>query len=277
MPPFTFLESAYQLHFYLCFKTQSLKPLLQQDLVQRTIAEVCERERYHLLESQMRPDHLKLLLSLRPNQAVSRVVKMLKGNVGREYGLSCPGGLSSQSASRLWAKGYFAATSGKVNLDLTRAYVENQAPHHGYKGEWSQRLRFRNEQFKSPAFEIAHCLAILNYHVVLATQDRIPLFDEKIAGKLFPYILKIGERHSFAIDRVTFMPDHVHLLLQAIPGVSIEQCVLALMNNTQQWMLKHYRGALKETNAWDVWRPSFYAGSVGEYSTAQVKRFLGGN
>jgi len=276
MPPFTSVESAYQLHFYLCFKTYSLKPLLKEDLVQGIVSEVCERERYHLLESQLRPDYVKLLLSLKPNQAVSRVVQMLKGNVAREYGLRSPTGLSSENARRLWAKGYFAVTSGKVNLDSARAYVENQAPHHGYKGEWSQRLRFRNEQFKSPAFDIAHCLAILNYHVVLATQDRVSLFDEVIAGKLFPYMLKVGDKHNFAIDRVTFMPDHVHLLLQAIPSVSIEQCALALMNNTQQWMVKHYSGTLKQTTAWDVWRPSFYAGSVGRYSTAQVKRFLAG-
>jgi hypothetical protein len=49
------------------------------------------------------------------------------------------------------------------------------------------------------------------------------------------------------------------------------------MNNTQQWMMKRYLGVLKETDGWNVWQPSFYAGTVGEHTTAQVKRFLGGN
>ena len=68
-----------------------------------------------------------------------------------------------------------------------------------------------------------------------------------------------------------------HLIIEAVPNVSVNDCALALLNNTQQWMEKRYWGVLKETGAWEVWQPSFYAGTVGEYSTAQVKRFLGGS
>jgi hypothetical protein len=47
------------------------------------------------------------------------------------------------------------------------------------------------------------------------------------------------------------------------------------MNNTQQWMTKRYVGVLKETDGWNVSQPSFYAETVGDHTTAQVKRFLG--
>jgi len=98
-----------------------------------------------------------------------------------------------------------------------------------------------------------------------------------MAPNLFDYVIAIGEKHNFAIDRIGLLPDHVHLVIEATPKVSVEQCVLAILENTRHWMTKHYSGMLKQTGAWDVWQPSFYAGTVGEYSTAQVKRFLGGS
>jgi len=147
--------------------------------------------------------------------------------------------------------------------------------HHGYRGAWTQRLRFKNPEFKSPAFKPAHCVCMLNYHVVLATERRAQVFDEVIAPRLFDYILTIGAKRGFAVDRVSVLPDHVHLLIEALPNVSIYDCALGLMNNASYWMDKNYSGVVKQTGAWGVWQPSFYAGTVGEYSTAQVRRFLG--
>jgi putative transposase len=102
----------------------------------------------------------------------------------------------------------------------------------------------------------------------------LALFDETIAPQLFNYIISIGRKHKFAVDRIGLLPDHVHLLIQAVPSLSVEACALAILENTRDWMTKHHWGILKEMNAWDVWQPSFYAGTIGEYSTAQVREFL---
>lgn len=74
--------------------------------------------------------------------------------------------------------------------------------------------------------------------------------------------------HDFVIDRIGLLPDHMHLIFEGLPYISVEEYVLALMENTRYWMTKHYSGVLKQTQAWNLWQPSFYAGTVGEYSTA---------
>lgn len=172
-PFFTILDSAYQLHYYLGFRTYFRKPLFstnkEHELIKTVLDDVCLREHYHLLDNTIDKDHLRLLLSLRPDQRVSRVIQMLKGNISREFGLTCNNQLVIHRASRLWAKGYFVQSTGKVNLEAARRYVESQASHHGYQGDWSKGLKFRNEGFVSPAFNISHSLAILNYHLVLVT------------------------------------------------------------------------------------------------------------
>jgi putative transposase len=274
-PHFKALKAAYQLHFYFCFKTHCLQPLLApqsaQTLIGNVLADVCKREQYSLLETDVVDDRLRLLLSLKPTQTVARVTKMLKGNLDREFSVKIE---HDHGYRRLFARGYFARSSGKVNLEAARQYVETQAAHHGYSGLWTRPLRYRNAEFRSPAFPLAHSFCVLNYHVVLATHDRIPMFDEVIAPGLFEYAIRVGEKHGFAIERMGLVPDHFHLLLEAKSDVAVEECARALLDNTRAWMERRYWGVLKEANAWNVWQPSYYAGTVGEYTTAQVEKFL---
>lgn len=277
-PPFKSLEAAYQLHFYLLFKTPYLRPLLtgklEQCLIASVVEEVCARAQYHLLDLSLTPNYLRLLVSLKPDQPISRVIKTVKGNLSYQFGVNFPEQLRRLNARTLLARGYFARSSGKVNLETARRYVETQAFHHGYRGVWTKPLSCRNPTFKSPAFKLAHCLCMLDYHVVVATQSRTPLFDEVIAPRLFDYLIKIGRKDGFALDRMGLVPDHIHLIFEALPSVTVQQCVLAILNNTHHWMEKYHWGVLKQTGAWDVWQPSFYAGTVGEFSTAQIRQFL---
>lgn len=278
-PHFKALRAAYQLHYYLCFKTHYLRPMLHSNrvrqLVNDIVADVCSREQYHLLESDMTDDHLRLLLSLEPTQTVSRAVQMLKGNVNQKFTELFPRELEHNCTSVLWARGYFARSSGRVDIDVVRNYLASQVSHHGYRGNWTEALEYQNPNFKSPAFSMAHCVCKLDYHLVLVTQNRLPIFDEAIAPGLFDYITLIGKKHQFVIDRISLLPDHLHLIFEARPTVSVESCARAILENTHYWMGKNYCGVLKQTNGWDLWQHSFYAGTVGEYTTAQVKQFLG--
>jgi REP-associated tyrosine transposase len=262
----------------LWFKTHYRRPLLltenTRSLVYDVLSEVATREDYHLLDTDIGQDNLRLLISLKSSQSVSDAVKLLKGNVSRQFGLVFEDKLNAYRCRSLWAKGFFARSSGKVNLTRARNYLDSQAVHHGYKGTWTRELSFRNPAFRSPAFKLAHSLCMLDYHFVVATQDRLPLLDEGIAPRLFEYIMAIGRKHHFAVDRIGVMPDHMHLIIESVPSLSAEECVRAVLENTRHWMTKHYSGVLRQMNAWNVWEPSFYAGTVGEYSTAQVRQFL---
>ena len=58
--------------------------------------------------------------------------------------------------------------------------------------------------------------------------------------------------------------------------MSPEEYAFAILNNTCHWMERKFAGVLKETGAWNVWQPSYYVGTVGEYTTAQVDSFVRG-
>ena len=48
--------------------------------------------------------------------------------------------------------------------------------------------------------------------LVLVTKFRAPLFDKAIAPGLFDYVLAVGRKHGFAVDRMSLLPDHMCLL-----------------------------------------------------------------
>jgi putative transposase len=70
-------------------------------------------------------DHVHLLLSVPPHLAVSELVQRLKGRSSRRL-LEEFGELSRQYWGRhMWARGYFAVSTGNVTDEVIRQYIES--------------------------------------------------------------------------------------------------------------------------------------------------------
>jgi len=72
-------------------------------------------------------DHVHLLVSVPPNQSVSELVKRLKGRSSRKM-LQEYDELRREFWGRhLWARGYFAASTGNVTDEIVAEYIEKQS------------------------------------------------------------------------------------------------------------------------------------------------------
>jgi REP element-mobilizing transposase RayT len=100
------------------------------------------------------------------------------------------------------------------------------------------------------------------------------VFGSESGRLLAGYWLRVASKHGFAIDQVSVVPDHVHVLVRIAPTMSIEESALSLMNNAQYWMTRHYRGDLICAGIDELWQRSAYAGTCGKMTTALVKWFL---
>ena len=82
LEPFTSLSWAYQLHYYLCIGTYRHRPTLAASgsRMSDLIAEICARHDYHPLKLKSYPDHVRLLVSLRPNQTISKALQTIESN-----------------------------------------------------------------------------------------------------------------------------------------------------------------------------------------------------
>lgn len=269
--PLTELSWAYQLHYYLCFRThrrhQFFTSKIDVDVLLTVINEICNRHEYHLLQSKTFPDQFRCLVSLRPNQSISSVVQTIKANASRECGLRL------KLNTKIWARGFLATTIGKMRLDAVREYLEQQGEHHGYASRVLPPV-YCYRATNPVTLRSSHAAFELNYHLVFATYMRKGVFTSGVGQRLTEYWLKVAAKRGFAIDQLSVVPDHIHLLMRSLPSASVQECALSLLNNAQYFIAQDYPHSLIDAGLNQLWQPSAYAGTCGEVSTSLMKKWL---
>jgi putative transposase len=275
--PFQDIHCAYQLHYHFCFQTKFRRPIFSApehaECLAQTLSSICERNNYHLLEQRTDQRMFYCLLSLRPEHTISDVARTSKTNLSREFNTRFAALASSFKQNALWSRGYFVRSVGKASRKAAEMYIHNQAEHHGTRSEKTIEItRWINLQ--QPNLSVLHATFDLSYHVVLVTAGRRDVFDEDIAPALFKTVAEHAEEGGFYVERMSLLPDHIHLLIRITPSHRVKECVIAIMNHSWQFMADRYQGVLKNTGAYDLWESSCYIGTVGEATTAQIKNFL---
>jgi len=177
--PFTSLTWAYQLYYYLCFRTHRRRSLFESKGAQLTelVSGICARHNYHLLECQPHSNQLRCLVSLQPHEPISKVMQTIKTNSSREC--------SQQFALEkpVWARGFLAKSVGRVRIDPVRAYLEQQSRHHGYDSPVLPPI-YRYRAGQPVTLAAAHASFELNHHLVFATCHRQGVFSSSLGKAL---------------------------------------------------------------------------------------------
>ncbi|MDT0306069.1 IS200/IS605 family transposase [Streptomyces sp. DSM 44917] len=88
------------------------------------IREVVTEKGAWLVELEVMPDHVHLLVEVDPRFGVHRLVKAIKGRSSPVLREEFPA-LKSRLPT-LWTNNYFVATVGQAPLEVVKKYVENQ-------------------------------------------------------------------------------------------------------------------------------------------------------
>ncbi|MCB6469033.1 IS200/IS605 family transposase [Coprococcus comes] len=79
---------------------------------------------FEIIEMEVMPDHVHLLLSVDPQLSIHRTVKRIKGRSSHDLRAEFPW-LKSRIPT-LWTNSYFVSTMGGVSLAQVRKYIEDQ-------------------------------------------------------------------------------------------------------------------------------------------------------
>jgi REP element-mobilizing transposase RayT len=109
---------------------------------------------------------------------------------------------------------------------------------------------------------------------VFSTKQRKGVFTSVTGEALSRYWLGVAARRQFAIDQISIVPDHVHLIIRIVPKASIEEVTLSLLNNGQYFIGRQYPELLIENGIDQLWNASAYAGTCGEMTTALIMKWL---
>jgi REP element-mobilizing transposase RayT len=106
-----------------------------------------------------------------------------------------------------------------------------------------------------------------NYlHVVFSTKERKRLISPSMQPKLWAYMAGIARNHDFLVLANGGIEDHVHLLIQLPPVLSLAKAVSLLKSNSSSWMSEHGMSF--------AWQEGYGAFSVSASNMATVKRYI---
>lgn len=86
--------------------------------------QVCEQNRIDLIEMEVMPDHVHLLLQVDPQFGIHTAVKRIKGVTSRILRNEFP--WLKTKLPTLWTNSYFVSTVGGVSLEIVKKYIESQ-------------------------------------------------------------------------------------------------------------------------------------------------------
>ena len=110
--------------------TKYRKPILRGAIgkrVRELVRQTCASLDVYIVKGHVAKDHVHLLVSVPPNLSVSEFVQRVKGRSSRKL-LQEYDELRREFWGRhLWARGYFAASTGNVTDEIVAEYIERQS------------------------------------------------------------------------------------------------------------------------------------------------------
>ncbi len=268
------LQFAWCNRVYLRSRTHYRKPSPHlANLQLEALAERLQPYSINLLELACDAIEFRVLLSLLPTESVSVAASKTKGRISKWLSEQEP----SQPLARSLARGYFAMTAGQSTAGSVEAYLNTQSEHHGYANRARPPVFVRQLPPTDEArqtLQTDHAVTLLRYHVVLATWFRRGVFDEKSAAAVTAHWLSLQRTHGFLLDKVSFVPDHVHLAISIHPTRSPAEIVVTLMNAAQQLMWNRFENSIIKSRVERLWQSSAYVGSFGELSSNAVSAYI---
>lgn len=112
-------------HVVFCpkYRRKVLTPPIDERL-KTILMEQIERWGQELIEMEVMPDHVHLLVGCDPQFGIHRLIKLLKGFSSHALRLEFPP--LKRRLPSLWTNSYFCATVGGVTLETVKRYVASQ-------------------------------------------------------------------------------------------------------------------------------------------------------
>ena len=119
-----------------------------------------------------------------------------------------------------------------------------------------------------------HCVFDLHVHLVFVTKYRRKIFDAKAINILKTIFEKVCQDFDARLIEIDGVGDHVHLLLNYPPKVTLSKLVNSLKGVSSR-MLRQLSPQIQKYYVKNVlWSPSYFAASCGGAPLSIIKQYI---
>lgn len=120
-----------------------------------------------------------------------------------------------------------------------------------------------------------HSKFILKYHLIFVCKYRKNLLS-KFGDDIKQVLYDISKKYDFEILEMEVGKDHIHLLIQSEPKVSVLQIVRVLKQQSTIRIWKAHREYLSKCfwNEHTFWTDGYFVSTVGEVSSKTLENYI---
>ena len=110
-----------------------------------------------------------------------------------------------------------------------------------------------------------HNVTVLLYHLVFPAKYRKAVFDERVDSVLREVCLDIEKRYELKFLEIGVDKDHVHFLVQSVPGYSVTKIVTMIKSITAIEIFKRLPEVKNQLWGGEFWSDGYFASTVGKH------------
>ena len=103
-------------------------------------------------------------------------------------------------------------------------------------------------------------------HVLFSTKGRLPTIPEDVKGRLWAYMETICKEDKIGVHAIGGTTNHVHLLLEPPPTISMEEMVLKIQAASAEWMNRHVENF--------SWQEGYGGCSISKAHVGRVLKYI---
>ena len=123
----------------------------------------------------------------------------------------------------------------------------------------------------------SHNVTVLLYHLVFPAKYRRAVFDDSVDMELRNVCFEIQQRYEIKFVEIGTDKDHVHFLVQSVPGYSVTKLVTIIKSLTAREIFKRCPRVKKQLWGGEFWSDGYFASTVGRHGNEDtVKSYVQG-
>ena len=119
-----------------------------------------------------------------------------------------------------------------------------------------------------------HCIFLMHVHLVFVAKYRKTVFSKTVLDDMKVLFEKVCADFEAELSEFDGEGDHVHLLVNYPPKVSVSKLVNSLKGVSSRMLRKNHLQFLKYYWKGVLWSPSYFAGSCGGAPIEIVRQYI---
>lgn len=120
----------------------------------------------------------------------------------------------------------------------------------------------------------SHTKHTVMYHIVWLPKYRKRVLKGVLAERILSLLQECAEVNDWAIKELGIQPDHIHMLVQLKPSISVSKAVQLFKWKSSRIIRKEFPELLEFYWGDSFWADGFFVETVGEVSFEKIQNYI---